>query len=202
MDNRSFCPAPWISKVINGDSVLPCFVSEGNNLKHKFMDSLKPAECNHCWRAEDSGILSFRQKYIKRVLKARYDIDIDVINGDVDDYYSHLEYLTVNGQPEFLVLCGENENYFDHITSDIREVEIVGSDPFTSSLNKDLIIKLSSVNANIDKLHITTDGMTEDKELIDALSKFRRVKIVLSSKGDTNVINKLLLHPNFEVNLC
>ena len=87
---KHFCSVPWLQIHTEPDGkVFPCcyyshetshnlgnwnkskltdiFYGEGfNNLRKEFIEGKRPAACNRCWREEDSGIVSMRQRFNER----------------------------------------------------------------------------------------------------------------------------------------
>lgn len=75
---ESFCFIPWTGIYVNSNSIGPCCVNyklykesnidsylesdELNNLKKSFMRGEKHPSCKTCWREEELGITSVRQR--------------------------------------------------------------------------------------------------------------------------------------------
>ena len=118
-----------------------------------------------------------------------------------------------------IVGTDNEDSFFNNILPNVREIELTGGEPFFSNENQQLLLQISETEHvnNIDKIHITTNGMVYSKRLFTALDKFRRVKIAVSvddvgprlayarhgANWNTikNNIVKYLEHPNVEVDL-
>lgn len=231
---NNFCIAPWvsISTDVNG-SIRPCcryeqpkkqtkhkmpWMKNGNlnelwngpemkKLREAFLYNERPDECKWCWDEEQSGVESFRQKYMRRA-----NIDVESTHADppviLDFKLSNvcnlkcrmcgpmasskiLKEYKRSYDKEFLdedywlsnkILETDNEEiFFDHWLPNIRELEFTGGEPFFSPENKAMIKKISETEwaEDIDIL-ITTNGTIFDKKTLWNLRAFKRVRISLS----------------------
>ena len=51
----------------NNEKVVEVFTSEKwNNIRKEFVEGKKPKQCSRCWKEEDSGIMSMRQRFNER----------------------------------------------------------------------------------------------------------------------------------------
>jgi radical SAM protein with 4Fe4S-binding SPASM domain len=113
---ESFCSVPWLQIHTEPDGkVFPCCYyghaenhklgnwndqkikdifhgDKWNELRKDFLDGKKPVACSRCWKEEDSGIVSMRQKFNERYhnfpdynYKNLYDKFTDIINETKTD---------------------------------------------------------------------------------------------------------------------
>ena len=246
-----FCPAPWItiSTDVNG-SIRPCcrYEQPHNQTKYKmpwmkdgsiadlyngpemkalrkaFLSGEQPKECNWCWKEEAAGILSFREKYLKREYSYNQDnpvpqiLDLKLSNtcnmkcrmcGPQASSAIGKEQGIVNPYWHSNKILGTENEYifFTEWLPSVKELELTGGEPFFSKENKDLIFKISKTEyAKNISIKITTNGMFYDKRMLDTLTNFKLVQIPMSiddigirleyARGDSNwdIISKNILN--------
>jgi len=78
MNSNNFCPAPWMSLFVQGNTTSVCCADNNKlnlsplefrssehlkNIKKQFLAGEKPSNCSHCWNQESEGLQSIRQHY-------------------------------------------------------------------------------------------------------------------------------------------
>jgi len=125
---KNFCSVPWLQIHTEPDGkVFPCCYyshdeshelgnwnkekivdifhgEKWNKLRRDFLEGERPAACNRCWKEEDSGISSMRNKFNERYLNLpdytkqnRYNKYVDIIKeGNEDGSVNNIKLATID----------------------------------------------------------------------------------------------------------
>lgn len=225
MDDH-FCYYPWVNIDINEQrNYRPCCKYNNliaNNLrdyqnspelaqlKQDFLDGKKPEGCVRCWRDEDAGVESNRQRYWKTTLEETVP-DLDKLKslsmpfGNICNLtcrtcksYSSSKWLNEDKKlkkhfPEHKVWPHnkyyQTSNFLEEAKSLSKHLvllEIPGGEPFLTGLDVQLeyLDFLIEHNAHNITLHYTTNvTLFPQPELWERWSKFKKVDIQLSIDG-------------------
>jgi radical SAM protein with 4Fe4S-binding SPASM domain len=232
-NNSNFCIRPFNSLVLstNGDLRPCCKIEEKKfniksssieqywqsdyliNLRKKFLENQKPAECKRCWSEENKNLMSHRQKSnfeYKAIFKNNYIKNLKLIGKDNLNYPEDIELALTNvcnlkcqmcrGSESSKLLRENNylnfENYNQSdfelnentyskieeiLEKDLKFLNLRGGEPL---VNKNIINILEKLVKNkkskIITLHITTNGTICNKKIINLLSQFTNLKLMLS----------------------
>lgn len=237
----NICYYPWVNIDINEQrDYRPCCKynnviaknlkdyqnsKELENLRQEFLEGKKPAGCARCWKDEDSGVESNRQRYWKTTLEETIP-DLDKIKslsmpfGNICNLtcrtcksYSSSKWLAEDTKlkehfPE-INLWPHNKYYQDpafleeakSLSKHLVLLEIPGGEPFLTGLDVQLeyLDFLIENNAHNIILHYTTNAtIFPQPELWERWSKFKKVDIQLSIDGTGSVYEYTRYPGNWE----
>ena len=76
-----FCKMPFLHSFVDGESVKPCCLFEGNStlrdVRKQFLNNIKPDGCRPCFEKEKLGKTSSRQWYNLRFSDIEFEADVD-----------------------------------------------------------------------------------------------------------------------------
>ena len=231
MDNSSACSLLWSHARLKIDgTVLPCCFVEENNIPNidevpklsdglhnafnsKFFNDIRDkmlkgerlSMCEKCWRAEDSGVQSFRQRfkqydkfigskpelrYIETALSTHCNLSCRMCN---ERFSSKWKLINNPGMSVDVSVDSFDLKYYDTDLSKLDFVKFVGGEPLLDKKHADFltqIVNKSDKPENV-KLYYHTNGTIIPKqEIFHLWSKLKEVNIIFSidAIGEANEI--------------
>lgn len=177
------------------------------NIRENFKNNIKDTKCSHCWNLENNNQLSKRQ----RILQYRGIIDVPKIkrldirpsnkcnlqcrmcNPSSSDQIAKLA-LNLKKQGidnDLLNHIPENNHVTDvnklfNLITDLEDLEFIrfaGGEPFVMPEVENLIFKLIEIGKTNIEIEFITNCTSAKTNVINALSKFKKVSIACSIDG-------------------
>jgi organic radical activating enzyme len=225
MSSPTYCPMAWIGLNILPNTTAPCCFWSVDNSKDITVDFDKVradmlegkhiSNCSQCYKTEELGLESRRQKYINRfgivneVKTKILDISIDnLCNLKCRGCASTNSHLLYNDEIE---LYGEaiadkkyieNNFYQDKDFSQLEEINISGGEPFLSKQTEKFIkyLKDTGILKKVKIVGIVTNGtVTPSSVWVDAFNDIQTLSVTMSIDGIGHLNEYFRSGANFEV---
>lgn len=222
MSDSTWCPLPWIHQFITTDGIKTCcdslyqensspntFVESKTviDIKNSILENKKHAHCKNCFKLEDMGFTSARQKAI---------IDFEQYNRNnipsVIEYYDlrynnlcnfscrmcNSEFSSSIGNlilqnpklEKFYPITTSKHNNFANIINDInsnlsniKKINFTGGEPLLNKDNLLILKKLYDLGKTDCEICITTNASVINNQWIDLLKNFKTVHWTISIDG-------------------
>ena len=225
MSSPTYCPMAWIGiNILPNTSAPCCFWSVDNSkditvdfdkVRADMLEGKKIANCSQCYRSEELGLESRRQKYIDQygfvneVKTKILDISIDNLcnlkcRGCVSTN-SHLLYndeMELYGEAISNKKYIENNFYQDKDFSQLEEINISGGEPFLSKQTEKFIkyLKDTEILKKIKLLGIITNGTIRPSSVwVDAFNDVQTLSITMSIDGIGHLNEYFRSGANFDI---
>jgi hypothetical protein len=229
MISKTFCVNPWVTlhaKILDGYN--PCCLFEKTiqantvqeyvhspelkSIKDRMLAGEKISECSRCWKQEQTGHVSKRQRDNKTYSKIFQALnqDLDVPHGKFVEYYIRLgnhcnlrcttcndtlssgwisenKKFNISSQP--VTLIPDNHDVWDHIKSNantIGAIEFIGGEPFMMSVDiqSDLLKWLvDHGHAKRIRIKYNTNGTRLPTEQLEYWPAFKAIEMNVSVDG-------------------
>jgi sulfatase maturation enzyme AslB (radical SAM superfamily) len=225
MSSPTYCPMAWIGLNILPNTSAPCcFWSVDNSkditvdfdkVRSDMLEGKQISNCSQCYKTEELGLESRRQKYIDRFgvvtdLKTKIlDISIDnLCNLKCRGCASTNSHLLYNDEME---LYGEtisnkkyieNNFYQDKDFSQLEEINISGGEPFLSKQTEKFIkyLKDTEILKKVKLVGIVTNGTIQPSSVwVDAFNDIQALSITMSIDGIGHLNEYFRSGANFDV---
>lgn len=226
MSSPTYCPMAWIGiNILPNTSAPCCFWSVDNSkditvdfdkVRADMLEGKKIANCSQCYKSEELGLESRRQKYIDQygvvneVKTKILDISIDNLcnlkcRGCVSTN-SHLLYndeMELYGEAISNKKYIENNFYQDKDFSQLEEINISGGEPFLSKQTEKFIryLKDTEILKKVKLVGIVTNGTIQPSSVwVDAFNDIQTLSITMSIDGIGHLNEYFRSGANF--NIC
>jgi len=187
-------------------SITDIFDSDENkNLRQKMLDGEKILECNKCYIDESIGKESYRLRFNKRYYSEKNIVEpkikeLELALGNkcnlrcvtCNGYYSSAWEKTdkilnnliprkIHKKPSVSI----DDNFLDYDFSELKELKILGGEPFMYPEYVNFFEKLSANNITL--FLVTNATFFPKKEFLDSILKFKKIKINISIDGIDDV---------------
>jgi sulfatase maturation enzyme AslB (radical SAM superfamily) len=220
----SICPIPWTHlEIKNQGEIQACCVSTKNfgklsdtdihtvfngeeikNFRQQFLNNNRPQECNTCWRIEDQGLTSNRQRHLgllKKDLLTKYMstpeiVSLDLKPGNTCNFKCRIcgptsssqfaqEYSKHNNIPVQSYNWAESStttiNEIKDLLPGITNLDLYGGEPFLIKPLTELIeYAVNTGVASQMRLHYNSNGSVFPTELLKHWPHFKHVDIHFS----------------------
>lgn len=223
----TFCVAPWygLEQGYDGHETHCCLLPADvdiTQVRQAMLDGVRPAACSACWRIEDAGQISHRQRR-NQELDVYWDVDIDKIEQQVrQGQYTvrMLKLFTSNLCNSACVTCSpafssswqrlaqrDNRSFLirpyrtvqlEDIKCDLAELRtlsLLGGEPLYEAANFKLLEHLLKIgNTDLFVSIITNGSVGLNDHQREVLGQFKNVNFCLSIDG-TERLFEYIRHP-------
>lgn len=220
----TFCVAPWyaLEQGYDGHRTACCFLPAAvdiQEVRQAMLDGQRPKACSACWRIEDAGQISHRQRR-NQELDVYWNVDISEIERQVrNGQYAvrMLKLFTSNLCNSTCVTCSpsfssswqrlarrDNSKFVirpyttvqpDDISCDLSQLKtlsLLGGEPLYESANFRLLEKLKEIgNTDLFVSIVTNGGVRLTDQQRDILGHFKNVNFCLSIDGTDRLFEYL-----------